>query len=93
MLEIKLTKKGYEPNHSISERLFDQCKNTIVKVVCEIPYYGTPQHLANDICDYMNTFMPDNCTIKTHCVATDTSTGVDSKGEFYVDLLAFQIFI
>ena len=93
MLEIKFTEQGYEPNHPFTERLFEPSKSTIVSVVCESLYYGDPQHLANDVCHYMNSFMPNNYTIKTNYVFLNSRTGVDEDGKFYVELLTFQVYI
>lgn len=64
MLVIKSTKEGYELNQGISLRLFEPSGNTVVKVVCETPYYGEPNHLENAICNHINSLMPDGYTVK-----------------------------
>ena len=47
MLEIKTTAKGYVTNQEISPRLFGQVGNTIVRVICEVPYYLDVYTLEN----------------------------------------------
>ena len=92
MLVIKSTKEGYELNQGISLRLFEPSGNTVVKVVCETPYYGEPNHLENAICNHRNSLMPDGYTVKTNHVTLESSTGSDMKGK-YVESLMFQIYI
>lgn len=92
MLVIKSTKEGYELNLGISLRLFEPSGNTVVKVVCETPYYGEPNHLENAICNHINSLMPDGYTVKTNHVTLESSTGSDMKGK-YVESLMFQIYI
>ena len=73
MLVIKSTKEGYELNQGISLRLFEPSGNTVVKVVCETPYYGEPNHLENAICNHINSLMPDGYTVKTNHVTLESS--------------------
>lgn len=73
-------------------RLFEQCRNTVVKVNCETLYFGTPQQLMDDICEYMNNFMTDEVEIKSHHVILELSTGENDKRR-YVESITFQIFI
>ena len=92
MLVIKLSKEGYIPNQEISSRLFEHVGNTVVKVVCEVPYYDDVDNLENSICSYMNTFMPADLEVKTNHVTYNQSTGEDFKGKYIIEL-DFQVFI
>lgn len=92
MLEIKLTAKGYVVNQKISQRLFEQVGNTIVRVICEVPYYADAVTLENSICSYINSFMPDGIEVNTSHVTINQSSGEDARGR-YIKELDFQIYI
>lgn len=93
MLTINYSKKGLSTNIPISERLFDQVRNTLVRVVCNPYYYGSPESLENMVCDYMSEFMPEGMWVNTFHVTTDCSTGTDSSGRTYVKELIFQVYV
>ena len=92
MLEIKTTAKGYVTNQEISPRLFGQVGNTIVRVICEVPYYLDVYTLENSICSYMNSFMPDGIEVKTSHATINQSSGEDARGR-YIESLDFQVYI
>lgn len=92
MLEIKLTKKGYVTNQKISPDLFEQVRNTIVRVICEKPSYIDVYTLQNSICSYLNSFMPEGIEVKTNHVTNNQSSGENSKGR-YIEKMDFQVFI
>lgn len=93
MLTIYYSKKGLSTNFPISERLFEQVRNTLVRVVCNPYYYGSPESLENMVCDYMSGFMPEGMWVNTFHVTTDCSTGTDSSGRTYVKELIFQVYV
>jgi len=93
MLEIKYTANGFVPNQEIGPNLFKQSGNTIVRVICEIPYYTADIYtLENSICKYMNSFMPDGIEVRTNHVTITQCTGEDERGR-YVENLDFQVYI
>lgn len=92
MLIIRLTNGTFSSKQTITTRLFEQVGNTLVRVICEPQYYGDTHTLENLICNYMNTFMPDDVEIKTSYVTINQSTGEDEKG-IYVNSLDFQVYI
>lgn len=53
MLEIKYTANGFVPNQEIGPNLFKQSGNTIVRVICEIPYYTADIYTLET--QYVNT--------------------------------------
>jgi len=92
MLIIRLTKNGFQANQGITPRLFEQVGNTVVRVICEIPYYEGTQNLENEICDYMNTSIGEEVEVKTDYVTINQSTGEDEKGK-YIEQIDFQVYI
>lgn len=93
MVTIIYSKRGLSTNFPISERLFEQVGNTLVRVVCESYYYGSAESLEDLVCEYMNTFMPSGLEIYTYHVTSDCSSGIDSEGKRYIKELVFQVLV
>ena len=47
MVTVVYSSKGLSTNFPISERLFEQVGNTLVRVVCESYYYGNSDSLED----------------------------------------------
>lgn len=92
MVTVVYSNKGLSTNFPISERLFEQVGNTLVRVVCESYYYGNSDSLEDWVCEYMNRFMPEGIEVKTYHVTSETSMGTDSSGNRYIKELVFQVF-
>lgn len=91
MIEIRLTVKGYA-SQKISQRLFEQVDNPIVRVICEKRCYADVKTLENSICTYMSSFMPDGIEVKTDYVICSQRSGEDVRGR-YIEELEFQVYI
>lgn len=92
MIEIRLTKNGYETSHKISKAIFVPNGNAVVRVICEYKCYYSVEELENAICRYMSSLMPDGIEVKTHHVTLSSSTSEDTTGK-YVNEIDFQVFI
>lgn len=93
MVIINYSEKCFSSNFPISSRLFEQVGNTLIRVVCDSYYYGTPESLENMVCDYMSGFMPAGIWVNTSHVTPVCSMGTDSSGRRYVKELVFQAYI
>ena len=92
MVIVNYSEKGLSSSFPISTRLFEQVGNTLVRVVCDPYYYGSPDTLEDMVCDYMSRFMPTGKWVNTSHVTTDCSMGMDSSGRRYVKELIFQVY-
>ena len=94
MLIIYLTEKGYSVSspQKISTRLFEQVGNTVVEVVCTPPSKKSISTIANEVCEFMTTFMPTGMEVRTSQVVLQQSTYSDLNGT-YVNSFHFQVYI
>lgn len=92
MLTINFSEKGLSSSFHINARLFEQVGNTLVRVVCDPYYYGSPDVLEDMVCDYMSGVMPAGKWVNTSHVTTDRGMGTDSSGRRYVKELIFQVY-
>ena len=86
MLTVNVTDEGFSSNLKISERLFEQVGNTVVKVICIPPSPKSVSAIADEICKYMTSFMPEGLEVKNSLVILSQNTSSDSSGK-YVCLL------
>lgn len=92
MLEIRLNENGFQTNQNINLRLFEQVGNSVVRIICERPYYFDVATLENSVCEYMSQFMPEGFEVKTSHCTYNSSTGTDKNGK-YIKELVFQVYI
>lgn len=92
MIEIRLTKNGYETSHKIGKAIFAPNGNAVVRVICEHKCNYSVEELEDAICRYMSSLMPDDIEVKTHHVTLSSSTSEDTTGK-YVNMIDFQVFI
>ena len=92
MLIIKLTPDGFVANQEISLRLFEQTGNTLIRVVCQTPWYDHVYALEDSVCNYMNSHMPAGYDVKTNHVTLNQTSGKDPRGSFIKEI-DFQVYI
>ena len=92
MLILRLSNGVFTPNQKVTIKLFEQVRNTLVRVICEPLYYGDTHTLESLVCYYMNSLMPDGIEVQTNYVTINQSIGEDQKGA-YVSSLDFQVYI
>ena len=93
MLIVTRTINGYEVNQPVTERIFKPLGNTVVRVECENPYYGSRDDLQNEVCTYLTNLMGNGVQVYTHHVTLNSSTEYDSSNKTIILMLEFQILI
>lgn len=89
MLEITLTREGFKINQTISDDLLSS--GSLVKVVCEEPYYKAEDALMEKVCECINSSNQSGTKVRPN-ISLDSNGGTNSTGH-YIKNLTFQIII
>lgn len=93
MITINYSGNVLSSSFPISAKLFEQVRNTLVRVVCDSNYYGSAESLEDLVCEYINAFMPSCIKVYTYHVTSDCHSGIDSEGKRYIKELIFQVLV
>lgn len=92
MIVLSFNSNGIETSQNICPEMFGQNGNSIVKIICNKPWYGEIQCFQNSICSYLSSFMQNKFEVKTNHENFFQSTGIDQRGKFILEI-TFQIFL
>lgn len=87
MLEITSTREGFKANLTISDDLLSS--GSLVKVICEEPYYITEDALKEKVCEYINSLNPTGTKVRPN-ISLDSHNGTNRTGHYFKEL-TFQI--
>lgn len=87
MLEITLTREGFKTNQTISDDLLSS--GSLVKVICEEPYYKTEDALKEKVCECINSSNQSGTKVRPN-ISLGSDSGTNRTGHYFKEL-TFQI--